>query len=326
MSNAPRRSKAEIARIRKRRKLIAAGVILAFIAVIALSVSAFVFCRVETITVKGEFPYTQDEIINVLAASRGRSMFTVDTEELADVVEAALPYTDGVTVARKFPKTLSVNVKTAKKVFAVELSAKIFALTNENLKMLEPVPAVPSGVIPVECSGIATYELGKPLSFSSKAGDDPAKKVLTEIYTAAQNEEFGDISLINISDLNSVYLIHDGRILVRLGDTGNIPNKISLAKKSIDEENKLSPAQYGVLDLSINKKAVFAPDDLKDIPEVTAYLEKAEEITAPEEPAQEATATDADTASVTDTDVSAPSQDTAAVDTTITNQAQNTAA
>ena len=54
MSNAPRRSKAEIARIRKRRKLTVAGVILAFIALIALTVAAFVLCRVETITVKGD--------------------------------------------------------------------------------------------------------------------------------------------------------------------------------------------------------------------------------------------------------------------------------
>ncbi len=329
MSNTSVKTKAEIIRIRKRRKLIVGGVILAFLSVIALTVLAFVFCRVEAFTVKGEFPYTQDEIKNTLTPSTGRSMFTVDTEELAKYIETILPLTDGVTITKKFPKTLSVKAGTAKKVYAVELSEKIFAVTNEKLKMLEAVSAVPSGAIPVECSGISTYELGKTLNFNSKIGDDPAKTVLTEIYTASENEELKNISIINVRDLNSIYLIYDGRILVRLGDSANIPEKISLAKKSIDEENKLSPAQYGILDLTISKKAVFSPDDLKDIPEVQAYLEKAEYLAAAEEESQEeagaATPTDTDAVTVTDSAGEADnpeSGDTTAVsvDTTSTNQ------
>ncbi len=312
MSKSSGKTKAEIKRIRKRRKMIVGGVIFAMAAIIALTVLAFIFCRVETISIKGETPYSQDEIRNMLSQSAGRSMFTVDTEGLAEYVETVLPYTDNVTITKKFPKTLSVKAETAKKTFAVELSGRVFAVTNEDLKMLEAASAVPSGVIPVECSGIATYEMGKPLNFSAKVGEDPTKTVLTEIYASAENEEFKNISVINVSDLNAIYFIYDGRILVRLGDTGNISKKISLAKKSIDEENKLSPAQYGVLDLSISKKAVFSPDDMEDIPEITAFLEKADEIIAPpetatgsdaqENPDSAATGTSAqEEASITDT-------------------------
>lgn len=304
MSRVSGKSKAEILKIRKRRKMIAGGVIFAIVLIIALSVLAFIFCRVETISVKGDTPYSQDEIRNILSQSLGRSMFTVDTEELAKYTETVLPYTDNVTVAKKFPKTLSVRAETAKKTFAVELSGRVFAVTNEDLKMLEAATAVPSGVIPVECSGIATYEMGKPLNFSSKVGEDPTKTVLTEIYTAAENEEFKNISVINVSDLNSIYFIYDGRILVRLGDSSNISKKISLAKKSIDEENKLSPAQFGILDLSISKKAVFSPDDQEDIPEITGFLEKADEILAPPEPATDSDASETPAATATDTSAS----------------------
>ena len=306
MSKTSGKSKAEIIKIRKRRKMIVGCVILAIVLTVTLSVLAFVLCRVETISVKGEFPYTQDEIINVLSQSRGRSMFTLKTDELAKYIETILPYTDNVTITKKLPKTLNVKAETAKKVFAVELSNKIFAVTNEKMKMLEAVSSVPQGTIPVECSGIATYELGKTLNFSSKVGEDPSKTVLTEIYASAENEELKNISVINISDLNAVYLIYDGRILIRLGDTGSISNKISLAKKSIDEENKLSPAQYGVLDLSISKKAVFAPDDLEDIPEIEAFLKKAEETAAAAEEADSeaspSTASDASTPAEPSTD------------------------
>ena len=101
MSKTSGKSKAEIIKIRKRRKMIVGCVILAMVLTVALSVLAFVFCRVETISVKGEFPYTQDEIINVLSQSRGRSMFTLKTDELAKYIETILPYTDNVTITKK---------------------------------------------------------------------------------------------------------------------------------------------------------------------------------------------------------------------------------
>ncbi len=309
MSNSSKKSKAEILKIRKRRKRILGSVIFVFSAAIILSVLAFVFCRVETVTVKGDSPYSHDEIRNTLSQSLGRSMFTVDTDSLEDYIETILPYTDNVRISKKFPKTLTVKSETAKKVFAVELSERMFAVTDKKLKLLEAGTAVPPGAIPVECNGITTYEIGKPLDFSSKAGEDPSKSILTEIKEAADNEELKDISLINISDLDAVYFIYDGRILVRLGSGSNIADKISLAKKTLDEENKLSPAQYGSLDLSINKKAVFSPDDAEDIPEITAYLEKKEEITSlPEEAPAQSTVTDGELPTATATDTAAYTQ------------------
>jgi hypothetical protein len=94
--------------------------------------------------------------------------------------------------------------------------------------------------------------------------------------------------MINIGDENNIYLVYDNRIIVKIGKAENLANKLSLAKKSLDEENKLSPAQYGELDVTINKKAVFAPDDLKDLPELVEFLEEQDR----SENAEEETETD----------------------------------
>ena len=94
-----------------------------------------------------------------------------------------------------------------------------------------------------------------------------------------------DISLISISETNDIYLIYQGRIVLKLGNDSDISSKLSLGSRVINSENTIDPFQFGTVDLSVVTEAVFNPSDMKDIPEIMYYLENY----APEETEEEET-------------------------------------
>ncbi len=281
-------NKAALAKKRKRRRTIlhsTVGILFISTVLVVLSV---VFCRVAKFTVAGESPYSRDDIVNSVKACEGKSMFLIKTEKLEDLVESALPYTDNVTISKQYPRGLRIEVSTAKKAFSVELSKNCYAVTNGRLKVLEATDKLPEDTVTVKGRPISSYSAGQILSFTGKPGDDAIRDALIEIAQAIEDTALEDINMINIGDENNIYLVYDNRIIVKIGKAENLANKLSLAKKSLDEENKLSPAQYGELDVTINKKAVFAPDDLKDLPELVEFLEEQDR----SENAEEETETD----------------------------------
>ena len=79
------------------------------------------------------------------------------------------------------------------------------------------------------------------------------------------------ITSVDFTDLNDIYMEYDNRIEIHIGKMSDEANgvtpwkKLSLAKKSLDAEDKENPEQKGTLNMTISKKAYFKADT--DIPE-----------------------------------------------------------
>ena len=266
--------RAQVQKKRKIRKLIVKGGISVFFIIIALMVVFLLLFRVRNITVKGTTSYTNAEIIEKSGIETGENLFFIDYEEAEERIEQLLPYCDNVKIKKKLPSTIVINVEQAKETYSVMIGTGIFAITNEDMKVLEVTGEYRSDIITVEGhSDVIAYEVGKELPFTNEVGDDPVKEALTEVSQAITDSEFEGVEYINIEDDSKIYLIYDDRIIIRVGDTNNILQKLALAKKALDEENQLSTSQYGELDISEIKKAVFAPKDYKNMDDLISYDE-----------------------------------------------------
>lgn len=263
-------------KVRRRRIALVCMVGLSIISLITVGILSLF--RVRGFKVTGEIPYTKEEVITASDIKMNQSIFTVDEVHSKDCIEATLPYTDNVKVSKKMPSTVMINADTARAIFAVEMSRGVFAVTNGELKILETSGTIPEGSIVIQGRPyFPTYEIGKELSFNEGVGEDPTKNVLIEISNALSENELDKIDIVDITGLDRIYLIYDGRIVINIGSSETISKKLSLAKKTIDEENKLSPSQYGELDVTMSGKAIFAPKDYKDIPELVQYFEDVQE-------------------------------------------------
>ncbi len=244
------------------------------LAAVALALGAFLLFRVHSFKIEGNIPYSKEEVITASGIKKGDSLFSLDTQTAKKNIELQLPYADDVRISKKLPFTVVIKAKKAKQTYAVLMGKGVYAITNENTKILEVSSVIPEGTIMVE-GGIksSNYAIGTKVDFAQENGDEAIRMALTDISMATESSSLENIDYINVADYSNIYLIYEDRIIIKVGGAGDLIQKISLAKKSLAEENKLSSTQYGELDVSAVSKAVFMPKDYKNMDALVAYDE-----------------------------------------------------
>lgn len=223
---------------------------------------------------KGELPYTAQEITDAAQSFRGKNIIFLDISEVKDLLELRLPKLGNVTVSKKLPSTVIISAGTAVEKYAVESGKRTFALTDESLRVIEIIGEIPEGTALIEGLSILSVNPGETLL----SKDDTSAECINEISSIIKEEDIENVLLINIENKNEIYLLYDGRIIVDIGDSQNLSGKLSLAVKSLEKEDEVSRAQYGILDVSHAPKAVFSPKDYNEIDKLTAYYEMMENI------------------------------------------------
>ncbi len=270
---APRKKKKK--RLSKKAKRIMIVIFAALLALAALCCAVFfgVF-RVRNIVVKGELPYSPQEVTAESGILTGKNLFLTDTAAAAEKIASSLPFADDVTVTKKLPSTIVIHARTADKTYAVMMNGGAYAVTNENLKVLEIGASVPDGAMIVEgYTGSGVNALGQELPFGNGMDSESIVEALSSISQAVKDSGMKGIEMINIENPENIYILYEGRIIIRLGNTSDVLKKLSLAQKSIEEENKLSSSQYGEMNVSTVGKASFLPMDYKNMPELVEYIE-----------------------------------------------------
>ena len=141
--------------------------------VVALTVGATVFFRVERVTVTGNRRYTQEEIIAASGIQLGDNLYSLNKVRIDQNIRKSLPYIGDLTINRSLPSTIQITVTEWEAVaqVAVPTAEQLAALQEEmgdepvqtaqepwlisvKGKLLEPAPAdsaaiTVTGVVPL---------------------------------------------------------------------------------------------------------------------------------------------------------------------------------
>ena len=283
----------QLKRKRNIRKAIVAVGFLLVLTIFASPILILTLFRVKSFDVEGVSAYSNEEIISASGITPGKNLLFADLDEAAENIEKTLPFTDEVQITKKLPDKIIIRYETTEKAYAIGMSNGLYALADNNLKVLEITGKRPAGValvvgaIPYEANTgeVAAFDVIGEDEKKDEFVDEPLV-LLQQITSAIAENEMKDISLISISETNDIYLIYQGRIVLKLGNDSDISSKLSLGSRVINSENTIDPFQFGTVDLSVVTEAVFNPSDMKDIPEIMYYLENY----APEETEEEETA------------------------------------
>ncbi len=275
---APEEKTAKQKRLKRKRRIRLAIVIVAFILGLVLIVGPvvtfFVF-RVNKFVVEGISPYTKETIISSCGVERGKSLVFVNVDEVEDAIEKNLPYTDDVKVTKKLPDSLVIRYGETFKAFAFQLSGGTYAVTDSKLKVLEISSDVPDGVTLINGAVPAGFETGELISFvkksEDKGEDDKTFSLLLDITKAVAENSMKDINLIDVSSVNDIYFIYQERLVLRFGEASELASKISLGQRVIQDEDKIDASQFATINLTIEKKAYVNPADPEDIKELVIY-------------------------------------------------------
>ncbi len=286
-----------IKKMKRGRRIRLAIVVVGFFLALCIVISPIIFFavfRVKNIEIDGTIPYTAEEVMAACGIEKGENLFFADVEQASDLVEKALPYTDNVEVKKKLPNTLVFHAETTQQKYAVEISEGTYAITNEDFKVLEISGIIPEGIVPIIGPKPTQFETGGILSFASSGEQapeetdeenkkedendgeeeqqpsDPTLKLINSISSAIENYDIKDIDLINISSNTNIYLIYQGRLVLRLGDSSNIESKLSLGKRAVEDKQN-GDIITGTVNLTVSQQAYVHPADYRDIPELMEF-------------------------------------------------------
>jgi cell division protein FtsQ len=246
----------QAARIHKRnmrKRFIFRCVLVLLLAVIAVILSLTVFFKTAAVTVKGTTIYKDEQIIKASGIKTGDNMFLIRRKTVQQSVEKSLPYIGNLTISRRLPGTVVLNVTPAKAAYTVKY-AKGYAYLSKSGKVLATAEKNPCSNTAM-LSGIKTSSLitGSQAKFSSTATD----KIFIQLNEKFKEYKITGITALDLHDRIDITFVYDGRITVRLGSASDLDKKLNMCSKAIADEDKVSRYQTGTLDVSVAGKAYF---------------------------------------------------------------------
>lgn len=260
----------KLARKRKFRLAIVAIGFFLVLAVITSPIVIFATFRIKGFGVEGESGYSKEQIIEASGLKAGDGLIFADLEKAAANVEKRLPYADKVKLTKKLPNKIIIRLGRTSRATAVETARGDYALTNASLKTLEFSPTVPDGLTVIVGATPVNPSEGSVLTFSS----DKTSEIIKELVGEITENKIEGVDLINVALRDGIYLIYQGRVVWRLGNSSNLASKLSLGKRAMERENEMFPGQRGILNLTVEKKAYFNRADFQDVKELVDYEER----------------------------------------------------
>ena len=237
-----------------------AAIFIAVMAVIVL-MSVTVLFGIENIEVVADsgVPYSSKQIVSACDVECGQNLFTAPVEEAGEQIMSALPYIEECKVTRKLPSTVIITATAAQPVGIVRDADGGCIVLSSGLRALENVvsPGDAPGVPMVEGVIVDSVSDGEIVTTAN-----PAYIEIVAQITKTLAEKGIIINSIAFTSGGNITAVYDNRINLKFGSSAKLDEKLELAAVLINE-GKITKHESGDLDLSINGRATFTPDYVK---------------------------------------------------------------
>ncbi|WP_367925470.1 cell division protein FtsQ/DivIB [uncultured Ruthenibacterium sp.] len=239
------------ARRKRRIRYALAGVFVTAALAVGVVVSAATLFKIKTIEIQqpeGGTLYSDDQILAAFGHPLGENLFGFSPEESEKNLLEVLPYLETVTIQRRLPDEVVIQVTAATEYCAVT-SDSGWVVCSTSLKVLRIDSQVPAGIVQVDGAIAQSPSPGQPLNLTEPDKLDAVQKVLTK----AQEQGLAPINQIDVSDLYEISFLYDGRIRIVLGTVNDLDYKIDWAWRLVtpgETEEGLTESDRGTLDVS----------------------------------------------------------------------------
>ena len=241
---------------KKRNKGIVA-IPLAFALVCAVFIFVLgVFFQVKKIDINGNSFYTDTEISEASGVSEGDNLFFINRFTAASRIFAKLPYVEGVSIDRKLPSSLVINVIESEAIACVETDNGIWAI-DRTCKLLSKISDIDSQAL-VRIKGVSISSPVQGEIISADSLDENTVNYLSDMLR--QISALGmrnKINYLDISNRNCPEFDYLERFTVKMGAYDEVGYKFQLLIASVAA---LKEGDCGTLDLSIDSAAHLTYD------------------------------------------------------------------
>lgn len=235
---------------------VALTAILALVAVSLVIAGGRVFV-VHSVVVEGNRFISAEEIMQTGGVSIGDSMFTLDTAAVAEKINAH-QYLTCNSVWRDFPDRVFINVTEHQPVATTNWMGSLVMLGQDGVVMeitgqIDIELAVPV----ITGASIKSARVGEAVTYGVAGQAEAVEAVLEAIDWQGFT---GEISEINVGTLDDLYLVTVDGLIIRLGDSENLDEKILTARSALVPLRAAYAMRGAVLDVSTGDgQADFQP-------------------------------------------------------------------
>jgi len=227
-----------------------------FVICAALVFGMSVFFRVSNIEVTGADRYTAEEIITASGIKDGDNLMFINRDSAAKQIYTKLIYIGEVTVRRKLPNTVVIEISESGAVAVLETDSGLW-LIDRNCRLLEACKTQDAETY-IKVKGLSAVKPQEGVAISVSDEDKPKAAFLKGILNAFASQNItAEIDSLDLSNpISAQFDYLDGRFIVKLGNSENLDYKIELLMSVVQ---KLDAKDTGTIDLSQDKKAQFSP-------------------------------------------------------------------
>lgn len=241
--------------------------------VLALLLGLSIFFKANEFVVNGCDKYTAYDVRMATGIQDGENLLTVNGAKASGNILARLPYVKQARVQIKLPDMVLIEIEEYEVTYAIQAKDESWWLIGSTGRVLESLDAAQAkSYTQLEGVRLDAPEIGKqavaeePVQEATTPegetvpvtvyGSERLTALLQILENLEKNGALGNvIASVDVSNLTSLKLWYGERYEVLLGTAENLPEKISIMKKAIDQS---SAYQSGVLDVSFT----IRPDEV----------------------------------------------------------------
>ena len=246
-------NKKKMSRRRKLKKNMLSVLLAVVVMCVGLVLVFSLFFKINTITISGDKVYSDKMVADKSGIEMGENLFKVNGEKLTEKLSKDLPYIKSVTVERKLPDTIIINVEAGKEVAAIT-TKKGFVLLDETGKVLDKNASIlKENVAVVNNVKLKEYIEGEKVILT----DEKKTETLIKLFEAIKNADMQLLTEIDLKNVNDIKIKYDDRITFAVGSLTNIETKLARGVAALEKENEINAYSEGTLDLKTEPYVYF---------------------------------------------------------------------
>ena len=246
-------NKKKMSRRRKLKKHIFTVLLALVVMCVGLILVFSLFFKINTITIDGDKVYSDKMVVEKSGIETGENLFKINEEKLSQKLSNDLPYIKSVTVERKLPDTIIINIQAAKEVGAIATN-KGFVLLDETGKVLDKNASIlKENVAVINNVKLKEYVEGQKVVLT----DEKKTETLIKLFEAIKNADMQLLTEIDLKNINDINIKYDDRITFEVGSLTNIETKLARGIAALKKENEINSYSEGTLDLKTEPYVYF---------------------------------------------------------------------
>ena len=246
-------NKKKMSRRRKLKKNMLSILLALIVMCVGIVLVFSLFFKINTITITGDKVYSEKMVTDKSGIEIGENLFKINEEKLTEKLSKDLPYIKSVTVERKLPDTIIINVEAAKEIAAIA-TQNGFVLLDETGKVLDKDASIlKENVAVINNVKLKEYAEGEMIILT----DEKKTETLLKLFEAIKKADMQLLTEIDLKNINDIKIKYDDRITFAVGSLTNIDTKLARGVAALEKENEINAYSEGTLDLKTEPYVYF---------------------------------------------------------------------